>query len=264
MSIAEAPRASAAPQSRQSTTNRLLIQAQQAGPAERQHLIDEVIVANIEVARSIARRYRNRGIATEDLEQVACVALVRAANKFDPSKADDFLAYAVPSIRGEVRRHFRDHGWTVRPPRGIQELQAAIGQLASRSAHELSDAEVADELDVSLDEVRAARAANGCFAATSLDVPVRDGGDSLGSTLVDIEFDEHAAVEARVILRTLTRELKPRERLILYLRFVEGRTQSEIGEELGVSQMHVSRLLARTLEKMRERALAAGADIDVA
>jgi RNA polymerase sigma-B factor len=243
-----------ATQSRQTKTNHLLREAQHASPPERQRLIDEVIVANIEVARSIARKYRNRGIATEDLEQVACVALVRAAGHFDPSKADDFLSYAVPTIRGEVRRYFRDQGWMVRPPRGIQELQSAIHRLSAGTGHEASDDDVAAQLGVTAREVRAARSAQGCFAPTSLDVAVRDGGDPLGATLVSDEYDEFDGVEARVFLDTLTRDLKPRERLVLYLRFVEGLTQSEIGAEIGVTQMQVSRILAKLLAKMRERA----------
>lgn len=237
---------------RHSKTNRLLIEASQVGPVERQLLIDEVIVANIDVARSIARRYRNRGIATEDLEQVASLALVRAANRFDPSKADDFLTFAVPTIRGEVRRHFRDHGWTVRPPRRIQELQAAINKDAAANAgQDLSDREVALRLGVDVEQVQSARAAHGCFAPASLDTPVHEDGESLVTSLVDDEYDEHAAVEARVILRSLTQELEPRDRLILYLRFVEGLTQSEIGKELGVTQMQVSRLLSRILRDLR-------------
>ncbi len=262
MSTAEVEGAHAA-RIRQSTTNRLLRAAQQAGPSERQRLIDEVIVANIDVARSVARRYRNRGILSEDLEQVACVALVKAANQFDPAKAEDFLSYAVPTIRGEVRRYFRDQGWVVRPPRPIQELQAAIGELVAHATHELSDDELATQLGVSPDEVRSARSAQGCFCPTSLDVPTREGGDSLGVNLVDDEFDEYAVVEARTILSTLARDLKPRDRLILFLRFVEGRTQSEIGDELGVTQMQVSRLLTRILGQMRERAVAA-THVDVA
>lgn len=252
-------------EARQSWTNQLLAKAQRASGAERQRLLDEVVVANIEVAHSVASRYRRRGVATEDLEQVACLALVRAAGRFDPSKSDDFLSYAVPTIRGEVRRYFRDHGWTVRPPRSIQELQAAINKDAADSeGHDNTDDKVAARLGVEVDQVRAARAAQGCFAPTSLDVPDREGGEPLAASLVDDEYDEHAAVEARVILRTLTKELDSRDRLILYLRFVEGRTQAEIGEEIGVTQMQVSRLLARILGQMRERAAAEGAQVDVA
>jgi RNA polymerase sigma-B factor len=262
MTIAAEPQRVSAAEQRQTATNEMLREAQAAGPAERQRLLDEVIVANLEVARSIAGRYRNRGIAGDDLEQVACLALVRAANRFDPTKADDFLTFAVPTIRGEIRRHFRDHGWTVRPPRGVQELQAAINADAADPAtggvQDDSDEQVAARLGVTAAQVREARGAQGCFAPTSLDAPGVGDREPLAATLVEDEFDEHAAVEARVILRTLVKELKPRERLILYLRFVEGRTQAEIGAEIGVTQMQVSRLLTRILTQMRQQALGSG------
>jgi RNA polymerase sigma-B factor len=267
MTVTATPRRTTAAERRQTETNRLLTRAQAASPAERQRLVDEVIVANLEVARSIARKYRNRGIPGEDLEQVACLGLVRAANRFDPTKADDFLSYAVPTIRGEVQRHFRDHGWAVRPPRSIQELQAAMNADAgdpSRSPEGDSDEDVAARLGVSVARVREARAAQGCFTPTSIDTPAGVDNEPLTAVLVDDEFDDYASVEARVILRTLTKELAPRDRLILYLRFVEGRTQAEIGEEIGVTQMQVSRLLDRILSRMRDRALADGTDAAVA
>jgi RNA polymerase sigma-B factor len=238
---------------RSAATNRMLLEAQGAAPTERKRLIDEVITRNIEVARSVASRYRNRGIPVEDLEQVACLALIRAANRFDPTKAEDFLTYAVPTMRGEIKRHFRDHGWVVRPPRRVQEVQALI----RRSGHVQSDRpedpqDLADRLGVDVNDVNEALQAHGCFAPTSLDAPNRVG-EPWSASLVDDDVDEHEAVEARAILRTLTKELKPRERLILYLRFVEGRTQKEIGEEIGVTQMQVSRLLTSILTGMRTR-----------
>lgn len=242
---------------RSNQTNQLLGQAQTADRAERQRLLDEVVVANVEVARSIARRYRNRGIPLEDLEQVACLALVRAANRFEPDKAEDFLTYAVPTISGEVKRYFRDHGWAVRPPRRVQEVQALLAQDAKRSggARETPE-QIADRLSISVEDVTRAEEAQGCFAPVSLDAPVgqADHAEARGELLVDEDqFNEWDAAEARTILRTLTKDLKPRDRLILYLRFVEDRTQAEIGAELGVTQMQVSRLLSRILSEMRER-----------
>ena len=252
---------------RSNRTNQLLAQAQAADGAERQRLIDEVVVANVEVARSIARRYRNRGIPVEDLEQVACLALVRAANRFEPDKAEDFLTYAVPTISGEVKRYFRDHGWAVRPPRRVQEVQALLAQDAKRSGGvQESPEEIAARLGVSVEEVARAEEAQGCFVPVSLDAPVghADHAEARGDLLVDEDqFTEWDAAEARTILRTLTKHLKPRDRLILYLRFVEDRTQAEIGAELGVTQMQVSRLLSRILSDMRER-LGASAEVDVA
>jgi RNA polymerase sigma-B factor len=236
-------------------SNELLAQATECGPAERRRLLDEVIVSNMPVARSIARRYRGRGVSADDLEQVACLALVRAADRYDPTKADDFLSFAVPTIQGEVKRYFRDHGWVVRPPRAVQEAQAEINQhLVRADGRDHTPAEIADELDIPLSVVEAALQAQGCFAPVSLDQQ-REDGEPGGERLVAGDaFHEYEAAEARVLLRSLTRQLRPRDRLILYLRFVEGRTQAEIGEELGVTQMQVSRLLTRILTEMRRLA----------
>ena len=236
-------------------TNRKLAGAATAGPAERRRLVDEVVVANIELARTIARRYANRGVAVDDLEQVACLALVRAADRFDPTRADDFRTYAVPTIRGEVKRYFRDHAWTVRPVRRVQEIQALLQRDAAEAEGRPQDpAAVAERLGLDVADVREALGAQGCFHAKSLDAPITATGElSFGDTLVD-EYDEHESAEARVLLRGLVKELAPRDRLIIYLRFFEGRTQSEIGDELGISQMHVSRLLSRILADMRRQA----------
>jgi RNA polymerase sigma-B factor len=240
---------------RRCRTNALLERAKECGPAERSRLLDEVIVSNMTVAKSIARRYRGRGVPAEDLEQVACLALVRAADRYDPTKADDFLTFAVPTIQGEVKRYFRDHGWVVRPPRAVQEAQALINRHLMRAdGRDHTPAELAEQLDLPLSVVDAALQAQGCFSPVSLDQP-RDDGEPGGERLVAGDsFQEYEAAEARVLLRSLTRELRPRDRLILYLRFVEGRTQAEIGEELGVTQMQVSRLLTRILDEMRRRA----------
>jgi RNA polymerase sigma-B factor len=235
-------------------TNQKLTEAWGAPPAERQRLIDEVIVGNVDLARSVARRYSKRGVPIEDLEQVACVALVRAANRFDPTKADDFRTYAVPSIRGEVTRYFRDQAWMVRPVRRVQEVQALIQRETTRTdGRPPNPVEVAERLGLDAEDVREAMGAQGCFHAKSLDAPLPDGEQTFGDMLAD-DFSEHEAAEARVMLRALVKDLPSRDRLILYLRFFEGRTQSEIGEEIGVTQMQVSRLLTRILTQMRERA----------
>jgi RNA polymerase sigma-B factor len=242
---------------RRHRTNTLLARARQCGPAERRRLLDEVIVSNMAVAKSIARRYRGRGISADDLEQVACLALVRAADRYDPTKADDFLSFAVPTIQGEVKRYFRDHGWVVRPPRAVQEAQALLNQhLVRADGRDHTPAELAEKLDIPVSVVEAALQAQGCFAPVSLDQPRDDDGDGGGERLVAPDsFHEYEAAEARVLLRSLTSQLRPRDRLILYLRFVEGRTQAEIGEELGVTQMQVSRLLTRILGELRRLAL---------
>jgi RNA polymerase sigma-B factor len=212
----------------------------------------------MEVARSVASRYFRRGIEEDDLVQVAYTALTRATRDFDPSRLHDFLSYAVPTIRGELKRHFRDHGWTVRPPRRIQETQARIttaeGQLVQRLGRSPQPSEMADHLGIEVDEVIEAISADGCFAPASLDRPVAglDGGGL--STLGDLIGEEdrsQPAAEARVALAPVVRLLKKRDRRILYLRFFEDRSQQEIAEEIGVSQMQVSRLLTRIMRDLR-------------
>ncbi|GAA1808115.1 RNA polymerase sigma factor SigF [Nocardioides hankookensis] len=242
---------------RQTQTHRLFDEASSAGPAERRRMIDEVIVLNLPVARSIAGRYRGRGVAVEDLEQVAYLALVRAANKFEPAKAEDFLSYAVPTIRGEIRRYFRDHGWMVRPPRRVQEVQSLIQSadvVPVEGGGGTTTQDLAERLGLPLKDVSDALQAQGCFHPSSLDAPAIASGEPLGDLLVDDDVDEFEAAEARALVRTLVTELKPRDRLILYLRFFESRTQQEIGDELGVTQMQVSRLLSRILADLRARA----------
>jgi RNA polymerase sigma-B factor len=240
---------------RRSHTNRLLAQARGAAPAERTRLLDEVIVENMPVARSIAGRYRGRGVAIEDLEQVACLALVGAARRYDPDKAEDFLTFAVPTIQGEVKRYFRDHGWMVRPTRAVQEAQSMVNrELTHEDGRERTPAELAARLGIPQDVVDAAFQAQGCFSPVSLDQQLLSGDVESDRLVADGTVAEYEAAEARVLLRTLTRQLKPRDRLILYLRFVEGLTQAEIGEELGVTQMQVSRLLSRVLRELRELA----------
>jgi RNA polymerase sigma-B factor len=224
--------------------------------AEREELIAELIRLNMPVARSIAVRYRRRGIAEEDLEQVAYLALVRVAHSYDHSSGHDFLSYAVPSIRGEVRRHFRDVGWMVRPPRRVQELQSRIASaestLSSELGHPPTPAELADELDVSCDDVEEALAANGCFTPTSLDQAAHD--DAAGSLGDRLGVDEPglAAAEARVVLAPALRRLGERDQLIVRMRFFAQRTQQEIADEIGVTQMQVSRLLGRICKDLRE------------
>jgi RNA polymerase sigma-B factor len=222
------------------------------GPARRE-LEDELIDQNVPVAHDVARRYHGRGIAADDLDQVACVGLVKAVRGYDPAKATDFLGYAVPTIRGEIRRHFRDHGWVVRPPRSIQELQPRVTQarneLWQRLGRDPRTDEVADELDADPVAVREAMGAHGCFAPSSLDAQPDDGVPA-ADRLATGE-PGYTRVDARVALRPLLRDLSERERRILRLRFYEGRTQAEIGHEIGVTQMQVSRLLSGLFDRLR-------------
>ena len=241
---------------RSRTTSALLARAGEATGDEQESLLDEVVLANRTVAESLARRFRNRGIDDDDLRQVAYEALVKAVRRFDPSQDRDLLSYAVPTIRGELRRHFRDHGWMVRPTRAVQEAQWQIVRAREELAHELGRPpqreEIMRHLDLTAGVYDEAAAANGCFQPSSLDQPVDEASAvSLGDSLAD-DSDEHDAVEARAMVGPLLRKLSERERRIVYLRFYEDRSQAEIGEEVGVTQTQVSRLLTRTLSAMRE------------
>jgi len=180
---------------------------------------------------------------------------VKAVKGFKADRGADFLSFAVPTIRGEVRRYFRDNGWTVRPPRSIQELQARITAVESELVQELGrsprPSEIAERLGEDISRVVDALSANGCFAPTSLDADTNDADDAgLGDRLGGAD-PGYASAEARVVLKPLFAELDERERLILEMRFVRGCTQAEIGEAVGVTQMQVSRLLAGLLSRMR-------------
>jgi RNA polymerase sigma-B factor len=266
MSIAHAPDqpASQLPtltrlQRRERTARALAESGKTRSASRRLELLDYVVRINMGVASSVARRYVHRGIEEDDLAQVAYAALVRAARGFDPSRDQDFLSYAVPTIRGELKKHFRDRGWVVRPPRRIQEIQAKLTHAEEDLAQELGRRsrpdELAAHLQVDVDEVREAMAAEGCFSPSSLDRPLA-GLDGVGlATVGDMLGEEdrsQAAAEARVTLAPVLRRLKERDRRILYMRFFEQRTQQEIADDIGVTQMQVSRLLSRIMRDLRD------------
>lgn len=237
-------------------TAELFSQVATAEPDERDKLLHEIVVLNRPVADSIAARYFGRGIAPDDIRQTAYEGLVKAVQRFDCSKERDLLSFAVPTIRGEIRRYFRDHGWTVRPPRRIQELQQRIGrvteQLGQDLGHEPRTSDMLRELDVDRADFEAAVEAYGCFQPTSLDQPQsREDGRTIGDLVTAVDTEE-AASEARLTLEPVVRELPERDKRILYLRFYEDRTQEEIGRELGVTQMQVSRLLTRIYARLRD------------
>lgn len=223
---------------------------------EGRRLREEIVVVNMPVARSIARRYSSRGIQFDDLVQVASLGLVKAVRGFDPTFQKDFLSYAVPTISGEVKRHFRDAGWAVRPPRRVQELQARINaaaeDLANPAGRAAAPAEIAERLGVDLGEVIETLACNGAFSPTSLDAPLGESGSSetLGALLAHGR-DEYVQAENTMVLEDAMGELSARDLLILRRRFWEDRTQQQIGEEIGVTQMQVSRLLIRILAALR-------------
>lgn len=267
MAISNAVRGAPAPQQRPLTqpfpepdrgvtTARLLAELHATTDEhEKKALRAEVVVLNMGVARAIAHRYRQRGLAEDDLVQVAYVGLVKAVNGFDPSHERDFLSYAVPTVTGEVKRHFRDFGWTVRPPRRVQELQGQIARLSSELTNRLGrspkPSEVAAEIGLDVETVIEALAADGAFTPASLDVPVgEDGAATLGDLMPGQDTDLESA-EARIMLGPAVRSLAPRDRRILELRFFEGWTQEQIAQDIGVTQMQVSRLLSRILKDLR-------------
>jgi RNA polymerase sigma-B factor len=222
--------------------------------AEQRELTRQLIETNASVARSMAARYRNRGVDLDDLEQVALLGLTKAAQRFDPDAGHDFLSFAVPTIRGELRRYFRDQGWMVRPPRRVQDLQARMAaaqdELEPRLGRSPRPSEIAEHLGVDLSDVIEALAADGCFTPTSLDATVGDGTSSLGD-LLGHEDRALAWTEARVVLAPVLRRLSPRDRRILHLRFFEERTQQEIADEVGLTQAQVSRVITRILAELR-------------
>lgn len=241
---------------RRRLTAGLVERVREAHGEERRELLDQIVLVNMCVARSIASRYRSRGISPEDLEQVANAALVRAVHNFDERRESDLLSYAVPSIRGELRRYFRDQGWTVRPPRRIQELQTRVIEERSRRPEgrdSLAEDEIAETLGVSKAEVIEALRADGCFTPTSLDLQVgEDGGTTLGQLLPDGKSAaDREAADARLMLRPVVRRLPPRDRKLLKMRFYDDLTQQEIADEFGVTQTQVSRLLGRILADLR-------------
>lgn len=241
---------------RRRRTDDLLRQVAEEPDEDRRHsLANEVAVLNLPIARSIAWRYRGRGCPLEDLEQTASMALVRAARDFDPAHGNHFLTYAVPCISGAVKKYFRDFGWTVRPPRLVQELQQrleAAGQVVDPvTGQRPSPSQLAQTLDVDESTVHEALQARGCFTPASLDVTLGDDDTLvLGDLLVAPRNGEVEAVEARAVLRPALARLTDADRALLTMRFVEERTQQHMADELGTTQPAVSRLLARVLEKM--------------
>jgi RNA polymerase sigma-B factor len=217
---------------------------------------EQLIERHIPLARALAVRYRRGSDPVDDLVQVACVGLVKAAERWDPTRGFAFSSYAVPTIRGELLRYFRDTTWAVRPPRVLQELCVAVDKARDRpdnaSGREPSVAELAERLSRSSKEIMEALQANEGRTAQSLDTPVHDeehdlvtAGDLIGR--IDCEYER---AEARATIERLTSILDERARQVLRLRFGHDLRQSEIAERLGCSPMHVSRIIRASLDKM--------------
>ncbi|MGW4739224.1 RNA polymerase sigma factor SigF [Nocardia xishanensis] len=225
-------------------------------------LREQIVACGLPLAEHIARRFSGRGEAFEDLLQTARMGLVQAVNRYDPARATSFLAFAVPTIMGEVRRHFRDHAWALRVERGVKETHAKLGPatevLAQRLGRLPTAREIAAEIDVDLIEVTKAMTAANCYNTNSLDVAVRDE-DQDGAYPLTAAFGRnepcYGLLEDAMAVRPLIAALPGRERQVLIWRYFGSLSQTQIAERLGVSQMQVSRILSRTLAKLREQAL---------
>lgn len=220
---------------------------------------DELVAAHLGLAEYLARRFANRGEPLDDLVQVASLGLLKAVGRFDPTRGVEFSTYATHTIVGELKRHFRDRGWAIRAPRRMQELYLRLGKVVGTLGQELGRsptiAEMATEVEVSEEEVLEALEAGQAYRFASLDAPA--GGDAEGESLatrVGAEDPEMEGAERRATLSPLLSQLPPREQVILHMRFFGGLTQSEIATRLGISQMHVSRLLARSVDQLRAAA----------
>ena len=219
---------------------------------------ERIVQRCLPLADHIARRFEGRGEARDDLVQVARVGLVNAVNRFDVDAGSDFASYAVPTIMGEVRRHFRDNGWSVKVPRRLKELHlrlgAATADLSQRLGRAPTASELAAELDMDRDEVVEGLVAGSSYNTLSIDSGGSGNEDvpAIADTLGDVDngLDQ---IENREALRPLLAALPERERTVLVLRFFESLTQTQIAERVGISQMHVSRLLAKSLARLRDQ-----------
>ncbi|MFC9114699.1 MULTISPECIES: RNA polymerase sigma factor SigF [Streptomyces] len=237
----------------------LELRALQDGSPEYAELRNRLVRMHLPLVEHLARRFRNRGEPLDDLTQVATIGLIKSVDRFDPDRGVEFSTYATPTVVGEIKRHFRDKGWAVRVPRRLQELRLALttataelSQLHGRSptVHEL-----AEKLAISEEEVLEGLESANAYSTLSLDVPDTDDESPAVADTLGAEDEALEGVEYRESLKPLLEDLPPREKRILLLRFFGNMTQSQIAQEVGISQMHVSRLLARTLAQLREKLL---------
>jgi RNA polymerase sigma-B factor len=250
--------------SRDAVTRQLIATKRTADDeAERETALEELVKIHMPLARALAGRYAGRGIERDDLEQVALLALLKAIHRFDLSKDTEFGAYATPTITGELRRYFRDHGWLVRPPRDIQErrqvVAMATAELAQDIGREPTADEVAEDLSMTPEQIREAWTASANLRPWSLDTTAPDGS----RPLMELADGEEEPREEQVIVQSVVAQLPPREQMLVRLRFEEDLTQAEIAETMRLSPMQVSRLLKRTLAVLREHLDEATLDADV-
>lgn len=218
---------------------------------------NQLVVNHLNLVRYLASKFMNRGEQLEDLVQVGTIGLIKAIDRFDPNRGLEFTTYATPTIMGEIKRHFRDKGWSVRVPRRLQELSTKVSQAADELTTELhrspSVAEIAEHVGASVEEVLEAMESSSAYSS----VPLEGGGDDdEAPSVIDqyaSEDSELNATDDRMLLEGIIRDFSSREKDIIRMRFEDGLTQSEIAEQMGISQVQVSRLLRRTLARIHEK-----------
>ncbi|MEV3930168.1 MULTISPECIES: RNA polymerase sigma factor SigF [unclassified Streptomyces] len=235
------------------------LEALDEGTHEYAYVRNTLVELNLALVKFAASRFRSRSEPMEDIVQVGTIGLIKAIDRFELSRGVEFPTFAMPTIVGEIKRFFRDTSWSVRVPRRLQELRLDLAKAGDELSQKLDRAptvlELADRLGLSRDEVVEGMAASNAYTASSLDAKPDDHGDGNEAALADrLGYEDHGieGIEYVESLKPLIASLPLRDRTILSMRFVSNMTQSEIGEELGISQMHVSRLLSRTLVKLRK------------
>src|SRR5438270_1094194 len=218
---------------------------------------EELVQRHLPLVRSLARRYAGRGESLEDIDQVGAIGLIKAIDRYELSRDVALTTYATPNVVGEIKRHFRDKGWAIRIPRGLQELNAkmssTIERLTAKLGHSPSIAEIADELQTTPEQVLEAMEAGSAYAPVSLSAGPGSEGELDPMETIGTEDTNFERTEERASLEPALEMLPSREREILRMRFEDGLTQTQIAEQIGVSQMHVSRLIRRSLERMRSQ-----------
>jgi RNA polymerase sigma-B factor len=218
---------------------------------------EELVNRHLPLVKSLARRYAGRGEALEDIEQVGAIGLIKAIDRYELSREVALTTYATPNVVGEIKRHFRDKGWAIRVPRALQELNGKMGptieSLTSRLGRSPSIAEIAAEFETSPEQVLEAMEAGSAYAPVSLSAgPTSEGELDPLETIGDVD-EEFDRTDDRASLEPALAALPEREQEILRMRFEDGLTQTQIAEQVGISQMHVSRLIRRSLERMRKQ-----------
>lgn len=225
---------------------------------EREHVREELVVLQMPLVQHLAGRFRDRGEPLEDLVQVATIGLLNSIDRFDVERGVEFSTFATPTILGEIKRHFRDRGWAIRVPRRLQEMRQSLTQATEALTHELGRTpnveELAERLGLGVEDVLEGMESGQAYSTVPLDPLIEPGDDSVGLAARLGALDpDMGLVENRAVLAPVLAELPERERAILRYRFVDGLTQTEIADKLGISQMHVSRILTRTLAQLQRR-----------